>query len=170
VELATAIVLWRSFCFQTLMVVLSVLLLELAFRLHPVVQIATVNSAAFDVNLKRSLTDFCRGRPVVACFFWDVRLNTSRHLRLDFVISCCLLPLRGFPLTSTVTLHVRIPAGVDPLETRLNDDGGCPRTQCREKSESLRQSREMRSSEPPSCASFNSRRSSGDFARCAWRP
>jgi hypothetical protein len=35
------------------MVVLAVLLLELAFRLHPVVQIATVNSAAFDVNLKR---------------------------------------------------------------------------------------------------------------------
>jgi hypothetical protein len=59
------------------MVILAVLLLELAFRLHPVVQIATVNSAAFDVNLKRSLTDFCRGRPVVASFFWDVRLNTS---------------------------------------------------------------------------------------------
>jgi hypothetical protein len=61
-----------------------VLLLELAFRLHPVVQVATVNSAAFDVNLKRSLTDFRWGRPVVASFFWDVRLNTSWH-----VLSIC---------------------------------------------------------------------------------
>src|SRR5580700_166509 len=104
---------------------------------------------------------FLLGRPaehLAAC---------SEHLRLDFVISCCLLPLRGFPLTSTVTLHVRIPAGVDPPETRLNDDGGCPRTRCREKPELLRQSIETRSSEPPSCASFNSRCNPGDFAGCA---
>jgi membrane-associated phospholipid phosphatase len=40
-----------------------VLLLELAFGLQPVVEVATVNTAAFNVNLKRSLTDFRRGCP-----------------------------------------------------------------------------------------------------------
>jgi hypothetical protein len=47
--------------------------LELAFRLLPVVQVAAVNSAAFDVNLKRSVTDFCPGWPVLAYLFWHVR-------------------------------------------------------------------------------------------------
>src|ERR1700734_1435008 len=42
-----------------------------------------------------------------------------------------------------------IPAKADPPETPLNDDGGCPRTHCRKKPESLRPSRETRSSEPP---------------------
>ena len=48
-----------SFSFVLLHRVLVVLFPELAFRLQPVVQLATVNSAAFDANLKRSVTDFC---------------------------------------------------------------------------------------------------------------
>jgi hypothetical protein len=69
-----------SFLFRTPIVALGVLFQELAFRLHPVVQVATVNSAPFDVHLKRSLTDFRRGWPFVASFFCDVRLNASRHV------------------------------------------------------------------------------------------
>src|SRR5580658_5755998 len=49
-----------------------VLLLELAFRLQPVVQVATVNSATLDVNLKRSLADFRRR--------WSVPLSSFRDL------------------------------------------------------------------------------------------
>jgi hypothetical protein len=37
---------------------LVVFFLELAFRPHPVVQVATVNSATLDVNLEGALTDF----------------------------------------------------------------------------------------------------------------
>jgi len=70
----------ESFLSRTPIVALGVPFKELAFRLHPVVQVATVNSAAFDVNLKRSLTDFCRGWPFVASFFCDVRLNASQHV------------------------------------------------------------------------------------------
>jgi hypothetical protein len=51
---------------------LVVLLLELAFRLQPVVEVTTVNSATLDVNLKRSLTNFCQSWPIVATFFRDV--------------------------------------------------------------------------------------------------
>jgi hypothetical protein len=58
-----------SFLFRTPIVALGVLFQELAFRLHPVVQVATVNSATFDVNLKRSLTDFRRGWSVLLSFF-----------------------------------------------------------------------------------------------------
>jgi hypothetical protein len=47
-----------SLVFLAFFVVL-VLFLELAFRLQPVVQVAAVNSAALDVNLKGSLTNFC---------------------------------------------------------------------------------------------------------------
>src|SRR5580704_5308974 len=36
-------------------------------------------------------------------------LGCSEPLWLDFVISWCLLLLRGFPLTSTVIIRVRIP-------------------------------------------------------------
>jgi hypothetical protein len=68
-----------SFPFRTPITALGVLFQELAFRLHPVVQVATVNSAAFDVNFKRSPTDFCRGWPFVASFFCDVWLN-ARHV------------------------------------------------------------------------------------------
>jgi hypothetical protein len=39
--------------------VVLVLFLEHAFRLQLVVQVAAVDSAALDVNLKGSLTDFC---------------------------------------------------------------------------------------------------------------
>ena len=58
-----------------------VLLLELAFRLQPVVQVTTVNSATLDVNLKRSLTDFCQSWPIV-------RLSSAtfnRRMLLDMV-------------------------------------------------------------------------------------
>jgi len=44
-------------------VALVVLLLELAFRLQPVVQVAAVNSATLDVDLKGSMTDFGRVGP-----------------------------------------------------------------------------------------------------------
>src|ERR1700678_4210386 len=54
-----------------------VLLLELAFRFQPVVQVATVNSATLDVNLKRSLTDFRRGWSVLLSFFWDRCWNNA---------------------------------------------------------------------------------------------
>jgi hypothetical protein len=54
-----------------------VLLPELAFRLHPVVQVATVNSATFDVNLKRSLTDFGWGWSVLLSFFRDLWCNNA---------------------------------------------------------------------------------------------
>src|SRR5580704_8561143 len=43
---------------------------------------------------------FLLGRPA------EHLVGCSEHLWLNFVISCCLLPLRGFPLTSTVTLRV----------------------------------------------------------------
>src|SRR5580700_7846364 len=51
---------------------LVVLLLELAFRLQPVFQVAAMNSATLDVNLNRSLTNFCQRWPIVATFFRDV--------------------------------------------------------------------------------------------------
>src|ERR1700679_999210 len=54
-----------------------VLFLELAFRFQPVVQVATVNSATLDVNLKRSLTDFRRGWSVLLSFFWDRCWNNA---------------------------------------------------------------------------------------------
>ena len=63
-----------------------VFLLELALRLHPVVQVATVNSAAFDVNLKRSLTDFYRGWPVPLSFFRDLRWNNASSRAPGLVI------------------------------------------------------------------------------------
>jgi hypothetical protein len=47
-----------SFVFLAPIVELVVLLLKLAFRLPPIVQVAAVNSAALDVNLKRSMSDF----------------------------------------------------------------------------------------------------------------
>jgi hypothetical protein len=49
---------YRSFLFLPPIVDLVVLLLKLAFRLQPIVQVAAVNSAMLDVNLKRSMTDF----------------------------------------------------------------------------------------------------------------
>jgi hypothetical protein len=68
-----------------------VLFLELAFRLQIIVQVATVNSAAFDVNLKRSLADFGRRWPVLASFFRKARLRNAgwyvMSLSSDFVIS-----------------------------------------------------------------------------------
>jgi hypothetical protein len=85
VKIPTAILLWLSFCFRILTDVLHsalVLLLELAFRLQPVVQVATVNSATLDVNLKRSLTDFRRGWSVLLSFFWELwwKNNASWHV------------------------------------------------------------------------------------------
>ena len=51
---------------------LVVLLVELAFRLQPVVQVAAVISATLDVNLKCSLTDLRQRWPVSTAFLWDV--------------------------------------------------------------------------------------------------
>jgi len=62
-----------SFLLRPPLVSLVVLLLELAFRLQPVVQVAAVNSATLDVNLKRSMTDFGRGWLVLYPFFRDIR-------------------------------------------------------------------------------------------------
>jgi hypothetical protein len=45
---------------------------ELAFRLQPVVQVAAMNSATLDVNLKRSIANFCQRWLIVATFFRDV--------------------------------------------------------------------------------------------------
>jgi hypothetical protein len=50
-----------------------VLFFELAFRLYPIVQVTAVNSPAFDVNLKRSLTNFCQAWAVLTFFFCDLR-------------------------------------------------------------------------------------------------
>jgi len=58
--------------FRPSVVALVELLLKLAFRLEPIVQVTTVNSATLDVNLKRSLTNFCQRWPIVATFFRDV--------------------------------------------------------------------------------------------------
>jgi hypothetical protein len=92
VKIATEILFWLSFSFRILTAVLHfvlVLLLELAFRLLPVVQFATMNSASLDVNLKRSLTDFRRGWSVLLCFFRDLRWNnaSSRVPRIGDQIS-----------------------------------------------------------------------------------
>src|SRR4029077_11452870 len=61
-----------SFLFRLPIVALVVLFLEHAFRLQPVVQVAAMNSATLDVNLKCSLTDLCQRWPVSAAFLWDV--------------------------------------------------------------------------------------------------
>src|SRR5580692_5166696 len=62
-----------SFAYRTLIAASVVLFFELAFRLYPIVQVTAVNSPAFDVNLKRSLTNFCQGWAVLAFFFCDLR-------------------------------------------------------------------------------------------------
>jgi hypothetical protein len=62
-----------SFPFRLPIFIVVVLLLKLAFRLQPTVQLATVNSAAFEVNPKRSLSDFRRGWTVLSLFFCDFR-------------------------------------------------------------------------------------------------
>ena len=49
-----------SFLFRLPIVILVVFLLKLAFRLQPIVKLATVNSATFEANLKRLLADFCQ--------------------------------------------------------------------------------------------------------------
>ncbi len=68
----TIVLICWSFLRRPSIVALVVLFLELAFRLQPVVQVAAVNSATLDVNLKRSLTNFCQRWPIVATFFRDV--------------------------------------------------------------------------------------------------
>src|SRR5689334_16342132 len=53
---------------------------ELTFRLQPVVQVAAVNSAALDVDLEGSLTDFRWRRSTVLFLFCDVGLRYDlRH-------------------------------------------------------------------------------------------
>jgi len=73
----TIVLICASFLLRPPIVALVVLLLELAFRLQPVVQVAAVNSATLDVDLKGSMTDFGRGWPVLYPFFRDIRLNSS---------------------------------------------------------------------------------------------
>src|SRR5207245_267604 len=68
----TIVLICRSFLFRPSVVALVELLLKLAFRLEPIVQVAAVNSATLDVNLKRSLTNFGQRWPIVATFFRDV--------------------------------------------------------------------------------------------------
>ena len=68
----TIVLICASFLLQPSIVALVVLFLELAFREQPVVQVAAVNSATLDVNLKRSLTNFGQRWPIVATFFRDV--------------------------------------------------------------------------------------------------
>src|SRR5690242_17529934 len=84
---------------------LVVLFLELAFRLQPLVQVVVhvVNvTATFDVNLMRSLTDFCEGWPVPACFYGHARPNACWHV-LGFRgqigrLHSFVLPYKGLPL------------------------------------------------------------------------
>ena len=79
-KIATAILLWLSFCFRILSVDLRfvlVFLLELAFHLQPIVQVATVNSAALNVNLKRSPTDFRWRWSVLPSFFRELCWNDA---------------------------------------------------------------------------------------------
>jgi hypothetical protein len=85
-----------SFLLRPPIVALVVLFLELAFREQPVVQVAAMNSATLDVNLKCSLTDlmpamarFCGfplGRLTEECFS-----GCSRYSYPDFAISYFLL-------------------------------------------------------------------------------
>jgi hypothetical protein len=49
-----------SFLFRLPIVILVVFLLKLAFLLQVIIPLATVNSATFEVNLKRSLADSCQ--------------------------------------------------------------------------------------------------------------
>jgi hypothetical protein len=69
-----------SFLFCAFVVTPVVLFLELALRLPPLVEvlveIVTV-TATFDVNLKRSPTDFVQGWHVLAPFFPNVRPETA---------------------------------------------------------------------------------------------
>src|SRR5260370_218041 len=55
-----------SFLFRPSVVALVELLLKLAFRLEPIVQVTTVNSATLDVNLNPSLTNLYQTSPIVA--------------------------------------------------------------------------------------------------------
>src|SRR5580700_7776578 len=57
---STIVLICVSFLFHLPIVTLIVFLPKLAFRLQPIVQLATVNSATFEVNFKRSLADLCQ--------------------------------------------------------------------------------------------------------------
>src|SRR5260370_22356789 len=60
-----------------------VLFLELAVRLQPLIQVVVHVAnviATFDVDLTRSLMDFCEGWSVLACFFRHTRPNACWHV------------------------------------------------------------------------------------------
>ena len=95
---STIFLMCMSFLFPSL-IALVVLLPKLKFRLQPIVEVANVNSAAFDVNLKRSLTNFGQGCAALAFFFCDLRpkkrcLACSDRSFSDIAISCFFSPLQ----------------------------------------------------------------------------
>jgi hypothetical protein len=54
------VLMYMSFLFRLPIVILVASLLKLALLLQPIVQLATVNSATFEVTRKRSLADYCQ--------------------------------------------------------------------------------------------------------------
>ena len=78
-----------SFLPRVHVVVLLEFFAELAFRLKPVVQVASVSSATFHVNLERSRPDFRQGWTVLSSFSpgrptEHSLLEYSEHHPLDF--------------------------------------------------------------------------------------
>src|SRR6266850_1776359 len=97
-----------------------VLFLELAVRLQPLIQVVVHVAnviATSDVDLTRALMDFCKGWPVLACFFRHARPSASWHV-LSFrgqarCFHSLVILIQKVPLTSIGRgfRFCRIPSG-----------------------------------------------------------